>query len=147
MMISWLCWTGILIDLDQVVSYQNCCAAALRHWDLQILTHQVTVKIEQFGMVRVVSVVFTSVDSGLTSLPCISMMQPALDLELPSLGRECLLLTVTLMLPPRPASVLECLRSGIPSSLQAQLSTASSFSSDIWDNRDERWEYYKFKSE
>ena len=75
---------------------------------------------------------FTSVDSGLTSLPCISMMQPALDRELPSLGRECLLLTVTLTLPAcRPASVLECLRSGIPSSLQTQLNTASSFSSAI----------------
>ena len=24
-------WTGILIDLDEVVSDQNCCAAALRH--------------------------------------------------------------------------------------------------------------------
>ena len=30
-------WTGVLIDLDEVVSYQNCCAATLRHRDLKIL--------------------------------------------------------------------------------------------------------------
>ena len=80
----------------------------------------------------------TSVDSGLTSLPCvISMTQPALDLLLPSLGRPprlCLLLTVTLPSPspPRPPSVLECLRSGIPLQTPALVNTVSSFSSAIW---------------